>query len=254
MKYKDFFKEICNDLKSIPKLGNINSSELSDGISIETEHTNDAKLAKTIAMHHLSEDPYYYSKLKNAGLADELKKNVAIGYDHSMEQSDKMAMAAGLSHSNDKKSSIVEPDTTKIDKQTTQGTVYPPVENDIANGVNMSGGIEQTTNDVSSNSKTDVDTPAKDPTPTDHITGGIGLTPSNPNIISKQPTQSVVQSIIPQDISIDIAEGKKLLNKMKKELTKDPINAFCPQKEGFGGDPNKDKAYVKGKRWTVKWK
>jgi len=45
--------------------------ELAVGIAVEMEHTNDKEKAKEIALDHLSEDPEYYSKLINSGLADE---------------------------------------------------------------------------------------------------------------------------------------------------------------------------------------
>lgn len=51
---------------------NINQEQLQMGIDVEMEHTQDANLAKEIAMDHLAEDPQYYSHLKDAGIADEL--------------------------------------------------------------------------------------------------------------------------------------------------------------------------------------
>jgi hypothetical protein len=45
--------------------------ELSAGIEVEMEHTNDPERAKRIALDHLSEDPEYYEKLAKAGLVDE---------------------------------------------------------------------------------------------------------------------------------------------------------------------------------------
>jgi len=52
---------------------NFDPTQVSLGIQIEMEHTNDPNVAKEIAMDHLSEDPEYYSKLVKAGLADEFK-------------------------------------------------------------------------------------------------------------------------------------------------------------------------------------
>lgn len=49
-------------------------NELVMGTKVEMEHTKDPKKAKEIAKDHLTEDPKYYSKLKKAGLADELKE------------------------------------------------------------------------------------------------------------------------------------------------------------------------------------
>jgi hypothetical protein len=50
------------------------SEQVAAGKKVETEHTKDPKVAEEISLDHLSEDPRYYSKLKSAGLADELKK------------------------------------------------------------------------------------------------------------------------------------------------------------------------------------
>jgi len=44
------------------------------GLKVELEHTDNLEVAKEIVADHLSEDPFYYSKLKGSGLADELKK------------------------------------------------------------------------------------------------------------------------------------------------------------------------------------
>ena len=44
--------------------------ELEKGKEYEMEHTSDPQKAEEIAMDHLYEDPGYYTKLENAGLAD----------------------------------------------------------------------------------------------------------------------------------------------------------------------------------------
>lgn len=38
--------------------------QLAIGIQVELEHTDDFEIAKEIAKDHLTEDPYYYNKLK----------------------------------------------------------------------------------------------------------------------------------------------------------------------------------------------
>lgn len=53
----------------------VNPTELFMGIKVEMEHTKDRNKALDIVMDHLKEDPVYYTKLKMAGLADELKKD-----------------------------------------------------------------------------------------------------------------------------------------------------------------------------------
>lgn len=50
--------------------------QLKMGIKVEREHTDDPEKAQEIAMDHLTEDPEYYSKLKSAGLADELEESI----------------------------------------------------------------------------------------------------------------------------------------------------------------------------------
>lgn len=42
--------------------------QLSIGIEVEKEHTNNEEVAREIALDHLREDPKYYSKLKKSGL------------------------------------------------------------------------------------------------------------------------------------------------------------------------------------------
>ncbi len=48
------------------------------GMKVEMEHTSDPAIAHEIVMDHLAENPAYYSKLKKAGLADELTKAESI--------------------------------------------------------------------------------------------------------------------------------------------------------------------------------
>lgn len=306
MNYKDFFKE---DMLGGGKGDNMDikhfdPKELSMGIKVEMEHTKEEKLAREIAIDHLTEDPHYYSKLKNAGLADELDENDLMGLESPLAIFPDKSTSA----------SIVEPDTGKVDKQTVPGTVYPPIKDDPFKGPDMAGCIGNTKNGEAEK-KTPVDNPAKDPTPTDHITGAIGNSPSNPNVLSKSqgPGQQLgggsitmsPQKPVSQDITIDIAEAKKLLKKMIKENTKGPATAFGGTEQKFqalqdyrsewkvyrpswhgswtpvtdvlskqealakaeqlnktnnirnegmvpaAGDPDKDPAFDKGKRWTV---
>ena len=51
----------------------VDPNQLSIGIQIEMEHTNDVAIAQQIAMDHLTEDPEYYTKLVKAGLAKEFQ-------------------------------------------------------------------------------------------------------------------------------------------------------------------------------------
>jgi len=83
--YREFYEHITevNSLTggvgdtTAPK--NINTKELSIGVQVEMEHTNDDKIATEIAMDHLTEDPEYYSKLIAAGLAKEFLPSANSG-------------------------------------------------------------------------------------------------------------------------------------------------------------------------------
>ena len=55
-------------------ISDFDAREAEMGMKVELEHTKDINVAKEIVADHLSEDPAYYSKLKDSGLADELEK------------------------------------------------------------------------------------------------------------------------------------------------------------------------------------
>ena len=42
----------------------VNKDQLRMGVKVEMEHTNDRKKSREIALDHLTEDPKYYTKLK----------------------------------------------------------------------------------------------------------------------------------------------------------------------------------------------
>lgn len=84
--YKEFYEHLTEEVNTltggigdITAPNNINTKELSIGIQVEMEHTNDPKIATEIAMDHLTEDPEYYSKLVAAGLAAEFKPSTNSG-------------------------------------------------------------------------------------------------------------------------------------------------------------------------------
>lgn len=58
---------------NVPKMHIL--QQLDMGIKVELEHTSDRKIAREIALDHLSEDPNYYTKLKSANLEE-----MASGY------------------------------------------------------------------------------------------------------------------------------------------------------------------------------
>jgi len=58
----------------------VDPNQLSIGVQVEMEHTNDLDIAKEIAMDHLTEDPEYYTKLIKAGLASEFQPSHNSGF------------------------------------------------------------------------------------------------------------------------------------------------------------------------------
>ena len=81
--YEDIIAEEVNTLTGgvgdTTAPSNVNTKELAIGVQVEMEHTNDPKIATEIAMDHLTEDPEYYTKLVNAGLATEFKPSANSG-------------------------------------------------------------------------------------------------------------------------------------------------------------------------------
>ena len=56
----------------------VDPQELEMGIKVEMEHTQNPKIAKTIALQHLAEDPKYYTKLATLNLEE--NQNLNFGY------------------------------------------------------------------------------------------------------------------------------------------------------------------------------
>jgi hypothetical protein len=84
--YREFYEHLTEDVESLTGgvgdttvPSNVNTKELSIGLQVEMEHTNDEKIATEIAMDHLTEDPEYYSKLVAAGLAKEFSPSANSG-------------------------------------------------------------------------------------------------------------------------------------------------------------------------------
>ena len=83
--YREFYEHITEVNSLTGGVGdetapsNVNTKELSIGVQVEMEHTNDEKIATEIAMDHLTEDPQYYSKLVAAGLAKEFLPSANSG-------------------------------------------------------------------------------------------------------------------------------------------------------------------------------
>jgi hypothetical protein len=89
--YKDFYSDLneaniaTTDNNLIGGVGDstdehtVNPVQLSLGIQVEMEHTNNPDIAREIALDHLKEDPEYYTKLIRCGLAKEFQPGAASG-------------------------------------------------------------------------------------------------------------------------------------------------------------------------------
>lgn len=86
MTYKDFYTDLREDNQLRGGVGDITApedvlpAELAMGVQIEMEHTSDVNIATEIALDHLTENPHYYTKLRQAGLANELDTVSPSGY------------------------------------------------------------------------------------------------------------------------------------------------------------------------------
>jgi hypothetical protein len=84
--YREFYEHLTEvssltgDAGDTTAPSNVNTKELSIGVQVEMEHTNDDKIATEIAMDHLTEDPEYYTKLVKAGLTKEFGPSVNSGF------------------------------------------------------------------------------------------------------------------------------------------------------------------------------
>lgn len=70
--------------------------EIAEGIRVEMEHTNDPRVAREIAADHLTEDPRYYSKLRQVHLDGPLVDRANTGIDHTIRRFIAMPMWAQL--------------------------------------------------------------------------------------------------------------------------------------------------------------
>lgn len=64
-----------NEIKNRITADQAQPQELNMGRKVEMEHTDDPDVAEKIALDHLTEDPFYYTKLHLAGLADEINND-----------------------------------------------------------------------------------------------------------------------------------------------------------------------------------
>jgi hypothetical protein len=84
MKYKNFYlnedEKLTGGVGDSTAPSSVNPAQLALGVQVEMEHTNNEKIATEIALDHLTEDPEYYTKLVNAGLAKEFQPQANSGF------------------------------------------------------------------------------------------------------------------------------------------------------------------------------
>lgn len=119
----------------------VDLAQLSIGVQIEMEHTNDPDIATEISIDHLREDPKYYSKLIAAGLAKEFAPAANSGLGDSSSSINDLARTGGerIASSSNLKGSIggtsngqvvgrnSEPVVFKEDKSTTTYDEYKKI-------------------------------------------------------------------------------------------------------------------------------
>ena len=104
--YREFYEHLTEEVTKLTggvgdttAPSNVNTKELSIGVQVEMEHTNDPKIATEIAMDHLTEDPEYYSKLVDAGLATEFKPSSNSGLGDPIQSfNDKARIVSSFAH------------------------------------------------------------------------------------------------------------------------------------------------------------
>lgn len=68
-------KTLEDGIRNLLKVEQFDPEEIAMGIEVEKEHTNDESEARKIAIDHLKENPKYYSKLRECGLAEKREKS-----------------------------------------------------------------------------------------------------------------------------------------------------------------------------------
>ena len=136
--YREFYEHITevNSLTGgvgdVTAPSNVNTKELSIGVQVEMEHTNDEKIATEIAMDHLTEDPQYYSKLVAAGLAKEFSPSANSGLgDPNQSINDAPRIGNNSVSSNNIVGNIVHTPNGKVDGRRSEPVHDDTVEIDI---------------------------------------------------------------------------------------------------------------------------
>ena len=108
------------------------NKQIEKGIKVEMEHTNDEKIATEIALDHLTEDPQYYTKLVNAGLASEFKPSPSSGLgDPNQSFNDKARVGGNTVTSGNMDGTIGKTSNGQVDGRRSQPIVDKTIEIDI---------------------------------------------------------------------------------------------------------------------------
>jgi len=118
-----------NEIKNRITAAQAHPQELAMGRKVEMEHTDNVETAERIALDHLTEDPFYYTKLHVAGLADELDKDrpktkkstkkrtdlpTEVGKDNTIDKGNQMTVVKSVPK--------IKANANKAKKETNKGT------------------------------------------------------------------------------------------------------------------------------------
>lgn len=262
MNYRDFFKReaaAAGKLKAQPDLKNVDQNELEMGVKVEMEHTTDEATAKTIAMHHLAEDPKYYTHMKSAGLKEDFadvsglpKRDGALDIPH-LGQPIHMAKiinvgalgaaepASGelsgytnvVSQPGDKEKITAAGKSDPVVATKSVGGPVTPGEGQKQDGPNTKGKIADTPSNPSIEGG---EVKGGDKGLDAHVDGAIGGTPKNveiqgtasPDVVAKMG--ACVGAPPAEDVSVDLMEGKKARS-ILNQLIQECMNELCYDEE-----------------------
>ena len=211
MKYQDFFEHMLPSVrKGDSSASNVDLKELKKGIQTEIISTKDERLARKIAMDHLSEDSRYYSKIAACGMDRPEPtfggKSVSISVNGGHDTSP--PSESGVSEPGDKSKITAAGKTDTSFAEKTVGGGAAPGEGQKQGGPNTKGNIAGTPK----NSRIDSTSNVAGSKPTDQTIGVSGkkCTPKNPEISGDE-----------EDSDMKINELKKIVKGEIKSVLKE---------------------------------
>ena len=138
--YREFYEDILEEQVGTLTGGvgdatapsNVNTHELAIGVQVEMEHTNNERIATEIALDHLTEDPKYYTKLVDAGLASEFKPTASSGLGNPNQSfNDKARVGNNSISSGNMGGTIGKTSNGQVDGRRSQPIIDKNVEIDI---------------------------------------------------------------------------------------------------------------------------